>query len=140
MATIDPSGSRRTAQLPPEAPPPAAAGDLPLLETMASLNRGFEQVLADLKRLKQFGILGPQASRYFLKICSLTIEEMRAWANFELAEAVHDRAERDWAHFGRLRLLAEKRLRDPNDVLIEAERLQQKRQRATARKRAKKPR
>jgi hypothetical protein len=52
-------------------------------------------------------------------------EENRAEVNFELAERLAEREERDWAHFGRLRHEQEKKLRDPQDALIEAGRLRQ---------------
>jgi hypothetical protein len=49
-------------------------------------------------------------------------EENRAQANFELVERLAEREERDWTYFGRLRLEREKKLRDPQDVLIQADR------------------
>ena len=52
------------------------------------------------------------------------VEENRAEVTFELVERLAEREERDWAYFGRLRHEWEKRLRDPQDVLIEADRLQ----------------
>jgi hypothetical protein len=52
-------------------------------------------------------------------------EENRAEVNFELVERLAEREERDWTHFGRLHHEREKKLRDPQDVLIEANRLRQ---------------
>ena len=49
----------------------------------------------------------------------------RAELDFELVERLAEREERDWTHFGRLRHEREKKLRDPNDVLIEANRLRE---------------
>ena len=43
-----------------------------------------------------------------------------------LPEGLTEREERNWMHFGRLRHDWEKKLRDPQDVLIEAERLRQR--------------
>jgi hypothetical protein len=45
--------------------------------------------------------------------------------HFELVERLAEREERDWTCFGRLRHEPEKKLRDPQDVLIEADRLRQ---------------
>jgi len=47
-----------------------------------------------------------------------------------------EREERDWTYFGRLRHQREKKLRDPQDMLIEADRLRQrsKRRRAVTQK------
>jgi len=89
--------------------------------TAARINRGMEQALTGLAHLDRLGLL--RDKREFLKACRLTLEEMRAWANYEISEAVMDRAEKDWVRFGRLRHRRERRLRDPNDVLIEAEQI-----------------
>jgi hypothetical protein len=47
--------------------------------------------------------------------------------NFAPIERLAQREERDWTYFGRLRHEREKKLRDPQDVLIEADRLRQQR-------------
>jgi chromatin segregation and condensation protein Rec8/ScpA/Scc1 (kleisin family) len=49
----------------------------------------------------------------------------RAEDNFELVERLAEREERDRTYFGRRRHEREKKLRDPQDVLIEADRLRQ---------------
>jgi hypothetical protein len=95
---------------------------LRVYEALHSLNQAFEQVLADLGQLQDF----PTFRRALLRHFQVVLEETRAWANFELIEAMHAREQDDWAHFGRLRHRWEKRYRDPNDVLIEAERLKRK--------------
>lgn len=61
-----------------------------------------------------------------VEACQATIEETRAWANFEIVEILHEREERDRAHFGGLRFQWEKRFEDPQDVLIQAELLKRK--------------
>jgi hypothetical protein len=92
--------------------------------TSARLNRGLDQALANLASLDRLGLL--RDKREFFKTCCLTLEEMRAWANYEIGEALMDRAEKDWIRFGRLRHRREKRLRDPNDVLIEADQIRRR--------------
>ena len=98
-----------------------APSKLRVYEALHALNQGFEQVLTDLGRLEELGFRGE-----LLREFRVVVEETRAWANFELIETMQDREERDWARFGRLRYQQEKKLRDPHDVLIEAERLKQK--------------
>lgn len=92
--------------------------------TSARLNRGLEQVLENLAHLDRLGLL--RDKREFLKTCTLTLEEIRAWANYEIGEAVMDHAEKDWVRFGRLRHRREKKRRDPNDVLIEADQIRRR--------------
>jgi hypothetical protein len=48
-----------------------------------------------------------------------------AEVNFELVEWLAEREERDWTYFGRLCHDREKKFRDPQDVLIEVDRLRQ---------------
>ena len=144
MAVNKPSGSRRRAQLNPEGTLPGTthpfSGQLHLYETISSLNLGFEQVLENLAYLKELNLFRGKFPNYFVKIFSFTMEEMRAWANFELSEVLGEHAETVWAHFGRLRHHWEKKLQDPNDVLIEAERLKQKLRKAADRKATEKKR
>jgi hypothetical protein len=92
---------------------------LRVYETLHSLNQGFEQVLTDLVRLQEFPCFRREPLGHF----QVLVEETRAWANFELLEVLHGREQDDWTRFGRLRRAWDKRYRDPNDVLIEAERL-----------------
>src|SRR5258708_26846874 len=99
-----------------------APSKLHVYETLHALNQAFEQVLTDLGLLEELGFRGGLLHEF-----RVVVEETRAWVNFELIETMQDREERDWARFGRLRYQKEKKLRDPNDVLIEAERLKQKR-------------
>ncbi len=53
----------------------------------------------------------------------MTIEETRAWLNFGVVETLHEREERDRARFGRIRDRWEKKFEDPQDVLIQADRM-----------------
>src|SRR5713226_337342 len=88
-------------------------------QTLFTLNQAFESVLADLQRLQRLPFFRPE----FLREFQVMVEETRACVNFELVETMHSREQDDWARFGRLRQKWEKRYRDPQDVLIEAERL-----------------
>lgn len=71
---------------------------------IANLNRGFDQVLADVKLLRALGLFQYKGPSPFDETCRLTIEELRGWANFELTGALYETAEEDWTRYGRLRL------------------------------------
>jgi hypothetical protein len=107
-----------------------APGKPLVYEALSTLNQNFEKVLLGLERLKDLGLFRDRFPREFLKTCRTTIEEMRAWANLEVIQTLHDREEHDRAHFGGLRHQWEKKYTDPDDVLIKAER----RKRQSARK------
>lgn len=92
-----------------EHPKPAAVQKLRVYEILYSLNQGFEQVLADLRRLQEF----PFFRRELLRALLVVVEETRAWVNSEVAEVMHDREQADWTHFGRLRRQWERRFEDP---------------------------
>ena|SRR5579864_9341474 len=106
---------------------------LGVYETLHSLNQGFEQVLADLRRFDK----SPLFRRQLLHVLSVVIEETRAWANFEIVEVMHEHELSDWTRFSKLHRDWEKRYRDPNDVLLEAEELKQKRRKSVGKSRSK---
>jgi hypothetical protein len=93
---------------------------------LSDLNRNVEQVLLDLERLKAVGMCRSRFQRESMATCQATIEETRAWINFEATETLHEREQRDRAHFGRIRRRWEKKYEDPHDVLIEAERFKKR--------------
>jgi len=53
------------------------------------LNRDFEQVLGDLDRLGAQRLFPHRWQPKFLKAWRATLEETRAWANFEVVEVLH---------------------------------------------------
>ncbi len=106
---------------------------LQVYETLYSLNRGFEQVLADLRRLRVFPFFRGELLREFLVMG----EELRAWSNFELIETMHEREQADWANFGRMRHRWEKKYRDPDDVFIEAKERRRELKKAADKRRGK---
>ena len=63
-------------------------------EALAGFNRNFEQVLKDLERLATFDLFPAQWQRRVFKACRATLEETRAWANFELIECSIKRRKR----------------------------------------------
>jgi hypothetical protein len=106
---------------------------LRVYETLHSLNQGFEQVLAELRRLQVF----PFFRRELLGHFQVVVEETRAWANFELVGVLHGREQGDWTRFGRLRRRWEKRYQDPDDVVTAAAGLKRKLPKSARKRRAK---
>jgi hypothetical protein len=94
---------------------------LRIYENLYHLNRAFELVRLTLERLERFGF-----DSRSMRESRFRSEELRAETNHRLTELLHEREEKDWARFGRVVHQQEKRLRDPNDILREAERIRQK--------------
>ena len=103
---------------------------LSIYEALHSLNRSFAQVLVDLRRFEAF----PFFRRSTLHALAVIVEETQAWANFEIADVMHELELADWTRFSKLHRQWEKSHRDPNDVLLEAEKLQHKTTRGKARR------
>jgi len=103
---------------------------LPVYENLFALNRDFEQVLIALARLQELGVLQRDDEHIF----SVIVKETRAGANMEIAEFLQAREQDAWAWYGRLHNRWEKKMRDPNDVLIEAKLLLEKRRKAAGKK------
>ena len=104
---------------------------LPVYENLHFLNQDFQQVLNDIARLQELGVFQRDLGHIF----SVVVKETRAWANMVVAELLQMREEDDLGWFGRLHRRWEKKREDPNDVLIEAARLMEKRRKAAAKKR-----
>jgi hypothetical protein len=107
--------------------PESATDKFSVYETLAAFNHGIAQILQNLHRLGKLGFL----RREFFTGLQATIEETRAWANFEVVEMLHGREESDWTRFGRLRRQWEKKYEDPNDLLLEAARLKKQRRKSS---------
>jgi hypothetical protein len=97
----------------PENPPKTMVYD-----ALAVLNRDFDQVLGDLQRLEALCLFPLRWQRKFLQVWRTTLEETRAWANFEVIEVLHQREEQEWASFGRIRQRSEKPSASPADVSV----------------------
>ncbi len=98
---------------------------LRVYEYLHLLNQNFQQALGILQRLERC----PGLRRDFLRSFQVMVEEIRAEANFELTDRIHQREEREWYRFGKLRRRWEKHFEDPNDVYIEVEEREQERRR-----------
>lgn len=82
---------------------PLGASKTRAYEALAAFNRDVEQVLADLERLGALGLLPEPEQRRFLRVCRATLEETRAWANFEWTDVLRQQEEREWTRFARMR-------------------------------------
>jgi hypothetical protein len=76
------------------------ANRLVIYETLYALNRDFEQVVAHLERLQELGMF----ERWLGNVFPIIVQETRAWANFEVFEALQPREQEDLKHFGRLHM------------------------------------
>lgn len=97
----------------PENPPKTL-----IYDALATWNRDFEQVLEDLQRLEALRLFPRRWQRKFLKEWRATLEETRAWANFEVIEVLHQTEEREWTSFGRRRRRLEERSASSDDVSV----------------------
>src|SRR5438445_11935474 len=104
-------------------------------EALSALNLHFSDILDDLEGLRKFGVCRGRFQRESLETCRATLEETRAWINFEATAALHDREEHARAQFGRIRQQFEKKYEDPKDVLLRAERMRKHHTKSGRRKR-----
>ena len=88
-----------------------------LYEAMASLNRDLGLVVEDLNRLREF-----RFSRRDIDFLIAKTEHLRSRANAEFLERQHDRELKDEFHFWMIDRKFEDRYKDPDDVLIGAQR------------------
>jgi hypothetical protein len=88
-----------------------------IYEALATLNRDFEQLLCDLERFDELRVFTQRWQRRYLKTWRATLEETRAWANFEVVEVLQQREEREWVGFGRIRQRFEKSSAAPTNRL-----------------------
>jgi hypothetical protein len=138
MATTKPTRSPRRAQLHSKSGLPRKlyrlpkpVDRLPVYENLFALNRDFEQVLIDIARLEELG-----AFRDFGHIINVAVKRARAEINQDIAAFLQEREADAGAWWDRLHARWEKRM-SPDDVLIEAKLLMEKRRAAAARKKGK---
>ena len=85
-------------------------------EALATLNRDFDQVLGALQGLEAMRVFPLRWQRKVVKTWRATLEETRAWANFDVIDVLHEREEREWARFGVIRRRSENPSEPPADV------------------------
>lgn len=99
--------------------------------TLYRMNRAFDFITEQLGQLDQAGIM----RRGMLKVLRGYTQELQADINQETLEIMHQDELDDWGRFGKIRQAEEKRLRDPNDVFIQAEERRQELKKQKAKKR-----
>jgi hypothetical protein len=96
---------------------PEVTKKLHIYHTLYRLNLSFSNIVGHCHALQEARGLTAKSSRVFQGYA----QELQAEINQELLERMHDGELEDWARFGKIRLAEEKRLRDPADILIQAE-------------------
>jgi hypothetical protein len=81
------------------------------------LNLSFTNIVGHCRTLQEAGSLTTKSSKVFQGYA----QELQAEINQELLETMHQTELDDWGRFGKVRQAEEKRLKDPADVLIQAE-------------------
>jgi len=94
-----------------------ATKKLNFYHTLYRLNLSFSNIVSHCRTLQEAGALTSKDSRLFQGYT----QELQAEMNQELLDTMHATELDDWARFGKIRQAEEKRLRDPADVLIQAE-------------------
>jgi hypothetical protein len=90
---------------------------LRIYHTLYRLNLSFASIVEHCRTLKEIGLF----SSKFMRIYQGYTQELQAEINQELLETLHEAELDDWGRFGKVRQAREKELRDPDDVLIQAE-------------------
>jgi hypothetical protein len=85
-----------------------AVPKMDIYETLYRLNRGFEIIVMNCKRLEEYGLFQNE----YLKTLQMRAEELRAGANHELTETLRAREQEEWAHYERLNRKLENRLKE----------------------------
>jgi len=88
-----------------------------IYHTIYRLNVSFSNIVTHCRTLRDAGVLTAKSSKLFHGYA----QELQAEMNQELLETMHQTELDDWGRFGKIRQTEEKRLRDPDDVFIQAE-------------------
>ena len=97
-------------------------------ETLSGLNTSFAGIVQHLQTLQQTGLFKSKVAKLFPAFA----QELQAEFNQEFLQDLHQLELDEWNHHGKARQRWEKYLRDPDDVLIQAE--ERKKQLAKQRK------
>ena len=94
-----------------------AAAKPRIYHTIYRLNLSFANIVVHCRALQESGILGPRDSRLYQSLA----QELQAEINQDLLSAMDEVESHDLFRFGKVRVVREKELRDPDDVFIHAE-------------------
>lgn len=92
-----------------------------IYHTLYRLNLSFSNIVAHCRTLQETGAFTSKDARLFQGYT----QELQAEINQELLDTMHATELDDWGRFGKIRQAEEKRLRDPDDVFIHAEKRRQ---------------
>lgn len=87
-----------------------------IYHTLYRLNLSFSNIVKHCRTLQEAGILTAKST----KLLQGYAQELQAEMNQELLETMHTIELDDWGRYGKIRQAEEKRLRDPDDVFIQA--------------------
>jgi hypothetical protein len=87
-----------------------------IYHTLYRLNLSFSNIVTRCRELHDAGGLSARSSKLFQGYT----QELQAEINQELLEMMNATELDDWGRFGKIRQAEEKRLRDPDDVFIQA--------------------
>ena len=123
-ATLPPSPTPSTAPASPLPDAPKRVNHVQPLPTtssayraIANLNRGFEQDIRNLKNLQEFNCFPEE----LLIAWGNMLGRLQAEASLRLVDTIHGRLMNNALYYDRLCWTRERRLEDPNDVLLKAE-------------------
>jgi hypothetical protein len=88
-----------------------------IYHTLYRLNLSFSNILTHCATLQDAGVVTRKDTRLYQGYA----QELQSEINERLLESMHDIEFDDWARFGKIRLAEERRLKDPDDVFIQAE-------------------
>jgi hypothetical protein len=90
---------------------------LPIYHTLYRLNLSFSNIVNRCATLHESGIFAMKDTRLYQGLT----QELQSEINQFVLEKMHSNELNDWARSGKVREAEERRLRDPDDVLIHAE-------------------
>jgi hypothetical protein len=99
-----------------------------IYETLSRLNLAFAGIVQHLQTLQRTGLFKSKAAKLFPDFAL----ELQAEFNQEFLSDLHQLELDEWGRYGKIRQRWEKYLRDPDDVLLQAE--ERKKQLAKQRK------
>ena len=88
-----------------------------IYHTLYRLNLSFSNIVSRCATLQEAGIFSRKNTRLYQGLT----QELQCEINELILENMHNIEFNDWNRFGKIRKAEEKRLRDPADVLIQAE-------------------
>jgi len=88
-----------------------------IYHTLYRLSLSFSNIVTHCRTLQDAGVFTAKSTKLFQGYA----QELQAEMNQELLETMHSVELDDWGRFGKVRQAEEKRLRDPDDVFIQAE-------------------